>query len=831
MCQRKKSVCLKFIGSFLSLLLVLAMVPTALIPVRAEGTGGTQDVEVVLLFDVSGSMNQSDPVNASGTRLSVEAAHQFVFNYPTEANLYVTVVPYNSEIYTSFDRLNVATPDGLNAYINNMKKVLENGLNDFTCWNYQTDIGGALTQAQKVLSASDVERKAVILFTDGKIELSTDELIEESRKQASSVSEALKGEGTPVYSIGLDVNNGVDKTLLTDLSGEENTNIVKEAADLIGVFNEIYTFLFPNSRLDDNVEEFSVSPEKTSEFSVRIYGQAVKEANISLSSMARINTLRVETPSGVKVADIDLSDADRSMINQDYCVVNYSSRGCSATVKLISPMDGDWKFYVTGERSTVITRKIYLFDLLLHDSIPDGKVYIGDGLRYDATIYNGENSEHLTSAGLYSPEDGASAIVEVKNTATEGKTLANGKLNGAGDGFDFDVSFDAPGVYTVRTVLTHSQFKVESEKTVEVVGPTLALSQEGTADNALSLRLALRHPVTGEALDVPSYLSGKTVQITAQNAEGATETESIDLFAFTSEGYLWNLSLPTAGEWTVRASVDLRNATMESEPLTLAVNASEIKMDKKLKDSYTKRSLSEAFEDTIELGEVFVDSDGDELRYAVRVSEGSPIHASVEGSTLYLDAASYGEGVVTIDVTDGKGASYTFELSVAFKSMLPMLIVLIVIAVVLVAAAVILLLILRKKSVISIPFKVKLAIQDEDTYNETMAVYSVSRLTSNKRSKPKMTLKEILAIRNVATRAEESSLSQEDSDRIIETDCANITMSGIPFKRAILIVYKDPAKKDAKPRKYRFTGSNVVIRTSRPGGACTITIASSRTEF
>ena len=816
--------------SFILLLLMAVLLPIVFVPVNAAETdGGTQDVEVVLLFDVSGSMNQSDPVSASDTRLSIEAAHQFVFNYPTEANMYITVVPYNSNIYTDFDKVNVATPDGLKNYVSKMEDILENGLDGFTCWANQTDIGGALERAKEILEKSAIERKTVVLFTDGKIELPNVDAINESKNKAEANSKALKDAGIPIYSIGLDVNNGVDRDLLYSISGEENTNIVKSAADLIGIFNEVYTFLFPNSRLDDNVEEFEIAPEKTSERTVRIYGQAVKEANISISSLARLNTIRVETPSGVKVADIDLRSPENAVINSDYCIINYSSRGCSATIKLISPMDGDWKVFVSGEKSTVITRKIYLFDLLLKDSIPDENVYIGEALKYNASIYNSESSEHLTSSGLYSAEDGASAIVEIKRVGSDSSSLYNGTLNRSKDGFDFNVGFDAPGEYTITTILTHSQFQVKSVKTVKVVGPMLALDVIDAHASSFKSMLYLKDPVSGRAISAPEYLSGGKIAISVTSEGETVDTINVDISSLTTDGYTFEYTPSKAGDWTFTAAIDSSYGSIESESLTITAHPSKISMEKNLAKKLSKTSLSGSFSETISLDGAFSDSDGDKLKYTVRVSDDSPITAEIDDTLLKICADDFGECVVTILVSDGRGASYEFEMEVSFKSILPMIIALAVSAVVFIIAAVVAIIIIKKKSIISVAFRVKLEIQDEESYNESTAVYSVVRLTSRKRSRPKMTLSEILTINGFATRDEESKMSEDNERRIISTHCANVTMSGVPFKRAIKIVYKDTSRKNVKPRTYKFTNPNVVIRTSEPG--CTITIGNSHAEF
>ena len=807
------------------------------IPLVAQAE--TQDgVEVVLLFDVSGSMNTSDP-EIDGVRLSIEAAYQFVFNYPTEENLYITVVPYSSGVYSEFDKVNVATEKGRETFNSYMEAIMDDSLENFICWRKNTDIGSALELANNILSKStDSDKKAVILFTDGKIDLAKGDALttEQSVEKAEKNSKALREAGIPIYSIGLNCSgNNVDANQLNSISGKDNVRIVSKAADLIGVFTEVYAFLFENAQADVKPDSFQVAPDVVSEREIRIYGEAVKEANISLSSGAALHTIKVTSPSGVVVAELDLRNPDGARIEEKLCVINTTPSGYNATIKLIAPMDGNWTVSVTGEKSTVITRKIYLFDLNLSDNAPT-EAYVGDTFKYSTAIYN-ENNTHLTSFGLYDSAEGAKARADIKRVDMDSVSVYNGTLNASKNGYDFSFNFDSEGEYILTTTISHSQFEVTTEKTIKVVGPKLTVSAKANdAEGKINVGFKFVNPFNGSALDsLPQYLLGGNVIATAYRDGNEEDSVEIPISEFENGEFVTGYVPGESGTYTFKVSFGVGDSSVDvdfgdeisftktevSEPEPEPEpepkpepkpQTSTITLVGDITDSIEASGLTVSYETELKLEGAGKDSDGDKLTITVDVNDSAfDVEYDEKTQIVTLKCNGAGEGTLNIKATDGKGAEYVHEIELLTVEYIDTIIIIAVVVLVLIVALVVFLLILKKKKVISIAFKVKLETTAAGSYNSTQVVYSVVRLSNKKTAKGTMTLAQILDNPSYASEEVGTTMSANDIRSFIDANCHNIVLTGVPFKKQFKIEQKDERTKKVK-RKYIFKKANIVVR-------------------
>ncbi len=795
-----------FMRKLLACFVVLAMLLCQL-SLFASAAGDAEkekidSVEIVLLLDVSGSMKDSDPVNAAGTRVSIEAAQQFVFNYPTEKDMYVKVIPYNTGVCDGLESLNVSTEAGLRKYIANMQLILEDRavlnpsqehldvLPGIDCWLGFTNIGGAMEAAADFLANSKADKHAVILFTDGKIDLGDKDLEVECREKAYEGRDALEEMGIPVYCVGLNANKQVDEEFLRDMSDsdvtEGKTTVVTTAGQLTGVFQEIYTYLFEDSLLDTEMDEIVVSPDVVEEKDLRIYGQAVREANLSLVSSAPLRTLKVTAPSGVVVADVDYTK-NKYEVDSRYCVINATSSYSTVTVKLLNPMDGDWKLSITGEKSTVMISKIYLFDLVLRDSIEAETLFVGDVFNFDTTIYNAEHGTHVSSAGLYEGEDGAVASVNVLNTTTGESRLYSGKLNDAKNGYNFSVDFSAPGVYEFEMTIKHSQFKIDGVKTVTVLPPQVGISHE---DGKISV--SVLHPVTGEPLtQIPAYLNGVKGVVTVKAGEEVLT--SAEFYVSGMENGVFSIPFETTavGEYTASAVLSGYDVNLESSVLTITIDPSTITMKGELPEEITHSGLSADFSETISLKNVFKDSDGDDLTYTVKVSGKDVVSAKLDGNDLIITGKGFGSAKITITATDGNGAQATFTIRVVSESMMGLVIVLGIVVLVLVAAVVIFLVIVNKRKVIRFGFRVKVVKNDEGEYTE--AVFNVGKLNANKNAKPTMALDTLLSSQNSFAQLIRSDFEDAALESLVSL-LNSVTVTGQPFQRAFNVVQKGKKK-------------------------------------
>ncbi len=788
-----------------------------------EDEAPVESVEIVLLLDVSASMNMADPqmtVNDVAKRVSTEAALNFVYNYPTEKSMYIKVIPYNSQVYTGFESVNVSTEKGLAKYEQNMQMVLDDlraneTIDGISCWRFTTDIGAALEAATQTLTASTADKKAVILFTDGRIELITDSDEVTSHRKAAESKTALNEMGVPIFCIGLNKDSSVDVEFLKGLSDSDatpgETAVVTKASELGDVFRRIHTYLFEDAHMGESEPPIPLPPDVPVEKAFRMYGDAVREANITIASDAALHSFTVTTPKGTVVADVDLV-AGKENVNETYCLIKVTPSTCTATIKLLNPMDGDWKIVFTGDESTVLVSKLYLFDLKVHHDVAAGqKVYVEDGMQFDATIFNKETNTHVTSSGLYEGETGSLAVVDVVNTQSGRGTLYNGTLNAAKNGYDFTVSFDKPGTYDLKMMITHSQFELEDVATVEVVGPAITLA---AADGEVVLQLV--NPITGESVsNVPAFMNGMEGTLKILSGETVVAEQTFAVTDMQNGSCVFPFDPETAGVYTAEATLSGYDTTISSGAVSITVNASEISMKEELTSRIEKSGMSAEYEETFDLNEYFEDSDGDELIYEIVAADDDLLDVEIDKKDrLTISVKDFGESTVSIRVTDGKGAEYTCNIDVVIKSTVGLVVALAIVAAVLIVAVVIFLIIVNKRKVIRFGFRVKLERNEEEQY--TSAVFNVNRLASNKHAKPTMALSTLLSSHNTFSQLLATEFEEGELDALA-AQCDCITVTGQPFKRAFNIALKGK-------KKGTFTKSQV--RVSIPGSNLTVIFGS-----
>lgn len=827
MCIIKKLLLFIFVAAQIALL-----APLVLARDLPDASGGTDDIEAVLLFDVSGSMNNSDPVNKAGTRMSIEAAYQFVFNYPSENNMFVSVVPYHSYVYADLDTVNVSTEKGLRLYDRYMKYLLENDLPKGSvdssiyniCWRYQTDIGGALEAARDILDASSCGgKKAVILFTDGTAQLESDAATADSEKKAKDAAAALRDAGIPVYSIGLNYDGSVNRGFLNELSGEDNTAIVTSTNDLTGVFAKVYTDLVENSmlRADGSGEshEIGIVPDRETVQTFRIIGDAVKEANISFSgkvmkdgAIARLSTVKVSAPGGTVVAEIDVNDPAKSRIRTDGVVVNYSPSGCSATVKLIEPMDGEWTVAVKGEEGTVVVKQINLFDLEMQTAPLLDKIYVGDTYDYEVSIYNSEKQRRVTSPALFVGEDCATAIAEVKGTS---RTVYEGKLNESGSGFGFSLGFVEPGEYEIATTVSHTEFELKDERRITVLGPQLMLTvNEGDAAGTTQVQISLFDPAKGEMTDaIPGSMMKSTVVLHVMLDGEEIGNRKIPMEEFESGMHICSVETEKSGAYSFRATLDWNGTAYESDTVGTTVTASEITPTDKAVTELVNRGTSGKWTETVAISAMFADSDGDKLTY--RIEDGSGI-CTVDEATgvLTVQTEDFGEWTVKVHVTDEKGAEYVHRIVIMNKSVMPVIVICAAAAAVLAAGAVVFLIIMNKKRIVAFPFRLTI-----DSDGGT-AEYEILPFTRRRSGKPRMTLSDVFG-GGFATLDKSYGLTEDEVGDLVAKYGAALTFTGVPFRREMIIAYSDPAKKAHCRRRF----NNRTPQTVRIGEVGSVTVS------
>lgn len=777
---------------------VLLFCSLSFFDVKATGTKDPKDVEVVLLLDVSGSMNQADPLNSMGGRLSVEAAQQFVFYYPTEIEMHVKVIPYNSRVYDGFSSENINTEGGRKNYKKYMDYILQDSdINDtvpgITCWNYTTDIGAALEAANNYLSESTKEKKSVILFTDGRIDLGGDAAKEqESKKKAEDSRAALEKAGIPIYCVGLNKNGSVDTAFLENLSSSDKTPgktfIITDSNELSHIFKEIYTYLFPNSKLSDDVDNITVNPDVESDCNVRIYGHAVKEANITLESKAPLHSITVTAPSGAVVAHVDILK-NKTEINSNDCTVELTSTNASAIVKLTKPEDGDWVISVKGKESTVIVSKLFLFDLKLKDDINLDKIFAGENFKFNTTIFNLENNIHVSSQNLYVGDSAAKAYAEVVELTTNNKKTYNGVLNSTENGFDFNIAFERPGKYDINMSIKHSQFDLKLTKTIDVIAPILSLKfgkAEGEDKNVIDVFAV--NPLTNKMIEtLPSYLSAAEGTVQILSDKEVIHEQKFKVSDMTSGKYVVSYEPAQAGTYYAKANLTSYDINIESDKIELSYEASKIEKKGKWPSSLEFSGFSADISEKVDIENVFADSDGDQLTYTLIVPDKSNIEAEIKNGAIYIEGKDFGETTIKLLIEDGKGAKAEYTIDISVNSLIPLLIGIIVAAVVVIVALIVFLIFVNKRKVLRLGFRVRLAVETESSY-ET-AVFEVMNLSNNKSVKGAVALTNILSPEKSYSTVVNNEFGNSLYE-IVNTCCDGIVLVGCPFKKAFNIKLK-----------------------------------------
>ncbi len=824
-------------------ILILSMVSAFLFPTLVLAAEESKDasVEVVILFDVSGSMtSQADPPSKTGNRLSVEAAQLFALNRMIKSDFYIKVIPYCHKVYTGFESVNVRTETGLAEYMDNMQAVLndykdQDTIPGINCYESSacTDIGTALSKGVDAIRDSTCDRKAVVLFTDGKIDLPKNSSITEAQSKAlakDSVAE-LESLGAEFYTIGLDVGGKgyVDTKFINELHGVSKTEdsdhimIIESAADLTNEFYEVFTDLFPDTVIVDpgSDNRFELEEDTEVERVIHLFEDAVEEANISLSSTAPLKTIKVIAPSGQVVADVELSADGYKNIKKDICSVDYTGMAHSAMIKIFSPMGGDWRVVVTGESGIVVERKLYSAELLPKDTIPsDGAVvYVGDSYTFESAVYNA-SGRHLATSDIYAEEFQAFAEATVVSDAGVISGVVQGKQNGSNDGYVFEIPTDKVGEFTIEISMEHEIYSLKSTKKIKVVGPQLTVSAEDSdTPGVVNVSLRFINPLTGQPVsDIPDYIEQRdlTLDITK---DGVSVNEIVVPQAdFINGEYVYQYTPGLNGQYTFHASVkNINGIILESNTADFNYSQKAVVIGD-ICDSVKDRVLSGGLEHVIDFSGKFTDPEGDALTYRVEVEGDQTLSARVEGEKLIIQMSGFGEGTVLLIAEDGKGSAATHRITVRLDSAAGMVVAIVIIAVVLILAAAAFLVVLYFKKIINVSFRVKIEKRDEFASGGEM-IYSIVRLSSKKNAKPVMTLKQILTTNNYYSLIS-STMTEEDAELFMDKYADNFVLSGVPFKNQFTVTVKSSDRR-AKPRKHTFQSASVVTKTA--DGAYSVT--------
>ena len=415
--------------------------------------------DIVVVFDISGSMNTSDP-----THMTASAIDVLVDMIPINKNR-VGLVAFNTKA-TSL--LTDASGNPVLLDLENFEniKTIDDKVLQMT-YNSGTGIGNAIKLATDILAQQSTDsdrKKAIILFTDGMDDFGSNGQLALARckeNQSTAIQWATQNE-CPIYCIGYDYKNsmGANGEGITKLESIANstggrakalTNIKQIENMFISILEEIFGVTYIN---------VGTCPGDGSRHEIDIpIGPEVVEANIRIACA---------TEGAVPGGTIELYNptAEKVMLHNGNGI-RYDVDALAANIKITAPKTGTWKLVLNGIKGDEI--KIGLLkhyelginsELILPQGNPDGVAYAGDEIGVQAFLTSGGNQ--ISDTAVYQTIKNSRVIVTPR-VAPEKQEIYALNFDGTKYVGSFPISYES--VYDVTVELASDTF-VRSDKLV-----------------------------------------------------------------------------------------------------------------------------------------------------------------------------------------------------------------------------------------------------------------------------------------------------------------------------------------------------------------------------
>lgn len=366
------------------------------IPVNADAVRTSSNMDVVLVIDVSGSMKKTDP-----DKIALEGAKLFV-DMMENSGSRVGLVAFSDKLVQVYNLTAVN--------VDSDKKAMKGAI-DALEFSGDTDIGTAVQKAVEMLTTSqDVgNNKMILFFTDGEIDLpkgspNEEEAEKVSRQNAENAISTASVDGIPIYTIGLNVNDGVDTDLISNMSAstEAKSNIVKTAGELPAIFNDIFAD-FVETEINE-IGNITIKDANTyEELLFEIPNDSVLEANIVM----------ITSGNGV-LNDVLLVKPDGSEFAPDGQTAILSTSNNYDMLKLIGPDSGTWTLKIKGDQGCQVhVNLLFNYDVILKSS---GQADADGNLVVTATLE--KNGAPVADEALYGQLSTVACVTRSDGTVT-----------------------------------------------------------------------------------------------------------------------------------------------------------------------------------------------------------------------------------------------------------------------------------------------------------------------------------------------------------------------------------------------------------------------------
>lgn len=453
------------------LILSTAVLSQPAVKVKADNTARHDDtpVDIVLLLDCSGTMEQSDPQHWTST-----ATKDFVQTLTNE-NVRLMVIAfgndYGKDAYSvgmqdadSRNRVKIAYP--LTSLSDEKERekarnAIDEEMSEHNPPTY-TPIGYALEAAVDELEdkGSSDGSAAIVLMSDGRVEGETDYTNKGSDldyKSIDSSCDKAKSHSWPVYCMELNYD-GENKAgsgvggigyhqMRENIPGRTGTEPfeVKSAGEAETKLNDILDAIYPGNERQHG----ETQPGEDVKIPV---GEMTAEQTVTVTGdISKVESLALTSPDGTQETYAQ-SDGDQSMANRR---VVFDQQ--SAVVTMILPEEGTWVLKLNGDTQTTVNWTSVSFkemnlDLSADNEGGDEKITRGTKVKFEAKFsYNGQAYQ---SEKFYS---GNPAKLYV--TGHDPVTMETSE-----NGYSAEVTFDDTGSFDVYAQVDSSYFRGGNKK-------------------------------------------------------------------------------------------------------------------------------------------------------------------------------------------------------------------------------------------------------------------------------------------------------------------------------------------------------------------------------
>jgi Ca-activated chloride channel family protein len=408
----------------LCLLITLAVGPSVGTAASTE-----QKIEAVLAIDASTSMNQSDQ-----NKVANEAMKMFVDMASVQGDK-IGVVSYTDQVVREKALLKINSAQD--------KEDLKGFMDQLTRGPY-TDIAVGVSEAVKILEA-DRETghyPLIVLLTDGNNSLQAGRTQAQSDQQLQEAVKKAQSQGIPIYTIGLNADGQLNKVVLDKISQDTKGKsfVTSSAESLPQILSEIFA---SHLKLKVIPLDGFVANGEYQDVKVSIPNANVLEANISIMSAQPVE------------AKLFAPDGKEHPIPSDGVV--YSKSNSYSLIKILKPVQGDWKLQVKGiNQQKIDINLIFNYDVQLMLQAPSAKTFkAGDAV--DIRAHLESNGQQLTDADLFKNMKSKLLVTDLDTKQSVEQPLTN-------TGKDFTGSWKVPDSheYEIKVLVEDSSFFRES---------------------------------------------------------------------------------------------------------------------------------------------------------------------------------------------------------------------------------------------------------------------------------------------------------------------------------------------------------------------------------